>query len=60
MKEQIPRPYKGQTRRHPVDPWSAWYDHSHPEAPAKDTEPEDMLDPERPSGARTSGIRWFR
>lgn len=63
-----PRPYSGQPKRHEPDGYSAWTDHSHPESPAKATEPEDILNPDKPSGGASSRpakpgekteIRWF-
>ena len=46
-----------------ADEFSTWHDLSDPGLIGKDTEPEDMLDPDRPSGAHTSsndGVRWIR
>lgn len=66
-----PAPYKGQNPKYPSDQWTTDHDLSNPDLTdgvVPDREDEDVLDPDRPSGAhdtadasmKKSHIRWWR
>jgi len=56
--------YKGQNPRveDEADEFSTWHDLSDPNLIGTDREPEDALDPDRPTGAaaKKACVRWYR